>query len=215
MVSAMSVFPFCRLRPRYGGRRAAFRSCAPVGKDRGMARIPYPDPASLQPDTQEFLGKLGDPLNIFRMLAGGEGLLRAFSRFGNHLLFKSQLDPVLREIAILRVGVLSDATYEMYQHDRISRSIGMSEELLAGIRAGADDAVFDERQAQVMRYTDDVVRNVRASDATFDPLRDALSVQELQELTVTIGFYMCVSRFLETFGVDIEDGHRSLDVGAS
>jgi len=181
-----------------------------------MARIPYPDPASLEPDTQELLAKLGaDPINIFRMMAGGEGLLRAFSRFGNHLLFKSRLDPVLREIAILRVGVLSDATYEMYQHDRISRSIGMSEELLAGIRAGADDPVFDELQAQVVRYTDDVVRNVRASDATFDPLHEALSLQELQELTVTIGFYMCVSRFLETFGVDIEDADPGLDVTRS
>ena len=30
-------------------------------------------------------------------------------------------------------------------------------------------------------------------------------MQELQELTVTIGFYMCVSRYLETFGVDIEE----------
>lgn len=178
-----------------------------------MARIPYPDPASLQPETREFLAKLGsEPINIFRMLAGGEGLLRAFSRFGNHLLFKTELDPVLREIAILRVGVLSDATYEMFQHDRISRDLGMSEELLAAIRTGADDPVFDERQAQVMRYTDDIVRNVRAADATFEPLRQALSLQELQELTVTIGFYMAVSRYLETFGVDIEEDHPGLDL---
>jgi 4-carboxymuconolactone decarboxylase len=179
-----------------------------------MARIPYPDPASLLPETQETLAKTGDPpMNIFRMLAGGEGLLRAFSRFGNHLLFKSKLDPVLREIAIVRVGVLSDATYEVYQHERISRGIGMSEELLAGIRHGADDPVFDELQAAVMRYTDDVVQNVRASDATFDPLRDALSLQELEELTVTIGFYMLVSRYLETFGVDIEQpGDTGLDM---
>ena len=178
-----------------------------------MARIPYSDPASLLPETQETLAKIGDPpMNIFRMLAGGEGLLRAFSRFGNHLLFKSKLDPVLREIAIVRVGVLSDATYEVYQHERISRGIGMSEELLAGIRHGADDPVFDELQAAVMRYTDDIVQNVRASDATFDPLRDALSLQELEELTVTIGFYMLVSRYLETFGVDIEQpGGAGLD----
>jgi alkylhydroperoxidase family enzyme len=178
-----------------------------------MARIPYPDPASLLPETQETLAKTGDPpMNIFRMLAGGEGLLRAFSRFGNHLLFKSKLDPVLREIAIVRVGVLSDATYEVYQHDRISRGIGMSEELLAGIRNGADDPVFTELQAQVMRYTDDVVQNVRASDATFDPLHETLSLQELEELTVTIGFYMLVSRYLETFGVDIEQGGAELDM---
>jgi len=171
-----------------------------------MARIPYPDPASLAPETQETLAKIGDPpMNIFRMLAGGEGLLRAFTRFGNHLLFKTDLDPVLREIAIVRVGVLSDAAYEVYQHDRISRRMGMSDELLAGIRSGPDDPVFSDLQRLVMRYTDDVVQNVRASDATFDPLLADLSVQELQELMVTIGFYMLVSRYLETFGVDIEE----------
>jgi len=170
-----------------------------------MARIPYPDRDTLQPETREVLEKLGEaPLNIFRMLAGGEGLLRAFMRFGNHLLFRSKLDPVLREVAIVRVGVLSGATYEVHQHDRISRDLGMSDELLAAVRRGPDDPAFDDLQRLVMRYTDDVVKNVRASDATFDPLLAALSVQEMQELTVTIGFYMLVSRYLETFGVDIE-----------
>ena len=73
-----------------------------------MARIPYPEPAALQPETQELLAKLGDePINIFRMLAGGEGLLRAFSRFGNHLLFKTELDPVLwtRTLATVAIDV--------------------------------------------------------------------------------------------------------------
>ncbi|HEX9259274.1 MAG TPA: carboxymuconolactone decarboxylase family protein, partial [Acidimicrobiales bacterium] len=96
-----------------------------------MARIPYPDPATLLPETVEVLAKVGDPpLNIFRMLAGGEGLLRAFMRFGNHLLARTRVDPVLREIAILRVGVLSGAAYEVYQHERIGRDLGMGEELL-------------------------------------------------------------------------------------
>jgi alkylhydroperoxidase family enzyme len=180
-----------------------------------MARIPYPDPSTLRPETQEILSRTGDPpMNIFRMLAGGEGLLRAFARFGNHLLVRSKLDPVLREVAILRVGVLSDAAYETHQHDRISRDLGMSEELLAAIRNGPEDPVFTDMQRLVMRYTDDVVEHVRASDATFDPLLAALSVQELQELTVTIGFYMLVSRYLETFGVDIEQpGAAALDLG--
>jgi alkylhydroperoxidase family enzyme len=170
-----------------------------------MARIAYPEPAALAPETREMLARLGDPpLNIFRMLAGGEGMLRAFARFGNHLLFRTKLDPVLREIAILRVGVLSDAAYEVHQHTGISRDLGMADELLAGIRNGPDDPVFSDLQRLVMRYTDEVVASVRASDSTFDPLLVALSVQELQELTVTIGFYMLVSRYLETFGVDIE-----------
>ena len=169
-----------------------------------MARIPYPDPATLTPDTQEVLSRL-PPLNIFSMLAGGEGLLAAFTRFGNYLLYKSSLDPVLREIAIIRVGALSDAGYEVHQHTAIANGLGMSGELIAAIHAGPQDPAFDEQQRRVMRFTDDVVANVRAGDDTFDPLHEQLSLQQLQELTMTIGYYMAVCRFLETFGVEIEE----------
>ena len=57
-----------------------------------------------------------------------------------------------------------------------------------------------------MAYTDDVLKNVKASDATFNPLLEKLGARQLQELTITIGFYMLVSRYLETFEVDLEDG---------
>jgi 4-carboxymuconolactone decarboxylase len=168
-----------------------------------MARVPYPDPTKLSAETQETFGKM-PPLNIFRMMAGGEGLLRAFTRMGNYLLFKSKLNPILREIAIIRAGVLSKAKYEVHQHERIGRDLGMSDALIKAIHVGPDDGAFNDLQRLVMRYTDDIVRNVRAGDATFKPLSEHLSLQEMQELTVTIGYYMMVSRFLETFDVDIE-----------
>lgn len=168
-----------------------------------MARVPYPDPKTLAPEIQEALGKMA-PLNIFRMLAGGEGLMPAFLKLGNYILFKSKLDPVLREIAIIRVGVLSKATYEVHQHERIGRDVGMSEALIKAMHTGPDDPALNEMQRLVMRYTDDVVKNVRAGDQTFKPLSERLSLQEMEELTITIGFYMMVSRFLETFDIDIE-----------
>ena len=168
-----------------------------------MARMPYPDPTELSDETAEFLGRL-PALNIFRMLAGADGLLQAFTRFGNHLLYRTELDPVLRELAILRVGVLSAAAYELHQHEDISRRLGMSDALIAAARVGPDDAVLDGVQRLVLQFTDDVVVNVRASDETFEPLRRRLTARALQELTVTIGCYMLVCRYLETFGVDIE-----------
>ena len=89
----------------------------------------------------------------------------------------------------------------------------MSDELIAAIHEGPDAAVFDAAQREVMRYTDEVVRDVKASDETFEALRSRLSLQELEELTITIGFYMAVSRYLETFGVDIEEpGNDGLDI---
>jgi len=169
-----------------------------------MARIPYFDPAQATGKAVNAYAALPN-LNIFRMLGHSGDLLEGFSRFGGYLLNRTVLDPILREIAIVRVGVLSKASYEVHQHEAISRRLGMSDELIAAIHEGPGAAAFTDLQRQVMAFTDDVVANVRAGDATFNPLRDALGPKALQELTVTIGFYMLVSRFLETFDVDIED----------
>ena len=169
-----------------------------------MARIPYFDLSTATGRAAATLEKL-PALNIFRMMGHAGDLIEGFSRMGGQILNKTSLDPVLREIAIVRVGVLSKAGYEVYQHEAISRRMGMNEALIAGIHAGPAAAVFDAAQREVMLFTDDVVANVRAGDATFIPLQTRLGNKALQELTLTVGFYMMVSRYLETFDVDIED----------
>ena len=168
-----------------------------------MARIPYFDIDHAQGRAKKAYEKL-PKLNIFRMLGHSGELLDGFHRLGSQILYFTKLDPVLREIAIIRVGVLSKATYEVHQHERIGRQLGMSDEKIAAIHEGPDAAAFSALEKQIMRYTDDVVANVRAGDDTFGPLARHLSYKEMQELTLTIGFYMMVSRFLETFDVEIE-----------
>jgi len=178
-----------------------------------MARIPYFDTTQATGRAAKAYSKL-PPLNIFRMLGHSGELVDGFTKLGTQILNFSSLDPILREIAIVRVGVLSGAGYEVFQHERISRRLGMSQALIDAIHAGPNAAGFDDLQRQVMAFTDDVVANVRASDATFDPLAKALGHKALQELTITIGYYMLVSRFLETFDVDIEEG-AAVDVSVS
>ena len=174
-----------------------------------MARIPYFDPADATGARARAAYAKLPPLNIFRMMGHSGEMIDGFTKLGTQILNFSKLDKVLREIAIIRVGVLSNAGYEVYQHERIGRQAGMSEVLIKAVHEGPEAAVFDDLQRKVMRFTDDVVKNVRASDATFRPLADALSFQELQELTITVGYYMMVSRFLETFDVDIEGTEKA------
>ncbi|MDX2235744.1 MAG: carboxymuconolactone decarboxylase family protein [Hyphomonadaceae bacterium] len=168
-----------------------------------MARIAYFDPAEATGRARDWYARL-PPLNIFRMMGHAGELLDGFVRMGNQILAFTKLDPILREIAIVRVGVLSNAAYEVHQHVAISRRLGMAEATIAAIHEGPDAAAFTGLERMVMRFTDDVVANVRAGDATFQPLQAHLSTQELQELTLTVGYYMMVCRFLETFDVDIE-----------
>jgi 4-carboxymuconolactone decarboxylase len=172
-----------------------------------MPRIPYFDVESATGKHAEFLDKLKPHLNIYRMLANSEAGLKGFVRMGNALLFRCELDAALRELAILRVGRLSRAAYEVFQHERIAREVGVAEEKIAALRDATIEApVFTDHEKAVLRFTDDVVRNVRASDRTLKAVESFLSRGALTELTLTIGYYMMVCRFLETTGVEGEEG---------
>ena len=54
--------------------------------------------------------------------------------------------------------------------------------------------------AYKLEYADDVVRNVKASDKTLKAVQAFLTPGALVELTLTIGYYMMVCRFLESMG---------------
>ena len=170
-----------------------------------MARIEYADLDTLDSDSRAFVDRLA-PLNIFKMMAHSPVVLKPFTALGSAFLFKGTLDPVTRECAILRVGYLSGASYETAQHERIGRDLGMDVALFDSLRTGPDDPVLTQEQRLAVALTDDVVKNVRASDSTFEPALAHFGPSGTQELVLVIGYYMMVSRFLETFDVDIEDG---------
>jgi 4-carboxymuconolactone decarboxylase len=171
------------------------------------SRIPYYEVDQATGKHSEFLDKLKPHLNIYRMLANSEAGLKGFVRMGNALLFRCELDPVLRELAIIRVGRLSRAAYEVFQHERIGREAGVSDDKIVALReATIESPVFSDHEKAVLRFTDDVVRNVKASDKTLKAVQAFLTPGAIVELTLTVGYYMMVCRFLETTGVEGEEG---------
>lgn len=168
-----------------------------------MPRIPYLDLAEANPEYVAMLKGRHD-LNLYRMLPHATTIAPGFLRMGGAILRESAIDPQLREIAILRVGFLSKASYEVHQHKRVAKSVGLSDEKIEALEHAPNSPMFSELEALVIRYTDEVVLNVKAPDALFHDLLKRLDNRRMAELTLTIGFYMAVSRFLENFEVEIE-----------
>jgi 4-carboxymuconolactone decarboxylase len=172
-----------------------------------MPRIPYYEVENATGKHAEFLDKLKPHLNIYRMLANSEAGLKGFIRMGNALLYRCELDPQLRELAIMRVCRLSRAAYEVFQHERIAREVGVEGSKIAALRDATIDApAFTDHEKAVLRFADDVVRNVRASDRNLKAVQAFLGPGAVIELTLTIGYYMMVCRLLETTGVEGEEG---------
>jgi 4-carboxymuconolactone decarboxylase len=171
-----------------------------------MARLPYVDPADAPEPVRDALGRV-PPLNIFRMMANAETAFRPWLRWGDALLNALQLDPLLRELAILRVARLTPhAEYEWVQHVPIAQAAGAKDEQIAALERDDPEAgCFSSDQRAVLRFTTEVVRDARASDATLTQVIGSLSPREVVELLMVIGQYMMLARVMATTRMEIDE----------
>jgi alkylhydroperoxidase family enzyme len=168
-----------------------------------MARIDYSDPAKANDRTRELLGKNRNA-NIFRMMAHSPSHLEQYCRLGGAVRHKGELDPIVRELAITRTGILCEAPYEIVAHKRIGKNVGVTDEQNAALEDWKSATCFDEVQRATLAFTDEIVTLRRPSDATFNAIASKLTPGALVELQLAVGFYIMTSKFLETFGIDMQ-----------
>ncbi|MGE0853075.1 MAG: carboxymuconolactone decarboxylase family protein [Hyphomicrobiaceae bacterium] len=170
-----------------------------------MPRIPYPDLDKATPEVREMLGRLPAPANIFNMMAHAQTCLKPVMKLGGTLLGKLELDPKVRELCLLRAVRLEGGDYEWVQHVPIARDLGATAAQIAALENDDDEAAcFDAREKAALRFTREVVVDVRASEATVAEARKHLSDRELVELILMAGFYIMLARLTETLGIETE-----------
>jgi alkylhydroperoxidase family enzyme len=157
-----------------------------------MARIDYCDTSKSNERTREILGKNRNA-NIFRMMAHSPSYFEQYCRLGGAIRHKGELDPVVRELAITRTGMLCEAPYEIVAHKRIGKNVGVTDEQNAALEDWKSATCFNE-----------IVKLHRPTDATFNAIAAKLTPAALIELQLSIGFYIMTSKFLETFAIDMQ-----------
>jgi alkylhydroperoxidase family enzyme len=171
-----------------------------------MARLPYVDKAAAPAPVREALEAV-PPLHVFRTMAHADTAFRPWLRWARVLLSDLALDPVQRELAILRVARLTPgAEYEWVQHAPIALAVGATREQVDALeRDEPEAACFDDLQRAVLRFTTEVVRDARASDAAFGAVGAALTPREIVELLMVIGQYMMLGRVMATIDIDLDE----------
>jgi alkylhydroperoxidase family enzyme len=168
-----------------------------------MARIDYSDPAKHNDRTRELLGKNRNA-NIFKMMAHSPSYLEQYCRLGGAIRSRGELDPVVRELAITRTGILCQAPYEIVAHKRIGKGVGVTDEQNAALENWHSATCFNEVQRAALAFADEIVAQHKPTDATFKAIASKLTAAALVELQLSIGFYIMTSKFLETFAIDME-----------
>ncbi|MGO9453195.1 MAG: carboxymuconolactone decarboxylase family protein [Candidatus Binataceae bacterium] len=170
-----------------------------------MSLVPYADIAKLPEDVRTALAQAPVQLNIFKMMANAETCFIPFTRLGGAILSRQKLDGKLREMAILMAVKIEGGEYEWIQHVPIAISVGATQAQVDAIsNRQVDAACFTDLERAALRFTEQVVNNVRAEDATVREVMKFLSPREVVELIMTIGFYMMAARITETTRTDLD-----------
>jgi alkylhydroperoxidase family enzyme len=171
----------------------------------GVARLSPLDPADAEPTVRAALERL-PPLAIFATVANAQGSFVNWLRFGGDCLDARWFDPVLRELAILRVARLTPgAEYEWVQHAPILLAVGGTPEQVAALEADELDAdALGEDGRLVVRFTSQVVLDATPDEATFAAMSARFTAAEITQLLLVIGQYMMVARVMATAQLEVD-----------
>jgi len=168
-----------------------------------VTRIPYPTDAELDHDARAVLAAL-PALNVVRMFAGAPAALRPLTDLGQAILLHAELDPRLREIAILAVARATGSTYERVQHEQVGRAVGVSDADIEAASVGDLDAL-DSDARLVARFAAAIARDVGAGDELTAAVLELLGRRQATELVVCCAYYCAVARVIATCGVELEN----------
>ncbi|HTE86336.1 MAG TPA: carboxymuconolactone decarboxylase family protein [Dehalococcoidia bacterium] len=122
---------------------------------------------------------------------------------GTHIRFESPLDARIKNLAALTTAREFDCQYVWGAQSGAARRQGIPESTIDAVRARTSEGIPPE-DAQIVDFTQRLIRNHRIDDATFEALKKRLGEALLIELTCTIGYYSMAAMSLNA--AELEPG---------
>lgn len=177
-----------------------------------MARLPEADPTTMDADDAAIVERVrarrsGELRPLDLMLLHSPPVADGWNHFLGAIRRSTSLDPMTRELVILRVAVLNQAEYEWRAHEPIAREAGLTEEDIVRVHRIDGGQLANPAREAVLDYTDAMTQHVEVSQDVFDRVHQYFTDREVVELTATIAAYNLVSRFLVALEVGDDTAH--------
>ena len=146
----------------------------------------------------------GRLLLLYQVLLNSAPVARGWLKLLTAIRQQTSISGALRELIILRVAVLNGAPYEFENHAPIARQEGVPEAWIEAIRHDASLESLPALEQAVLRYTDEMTRQVKVTPETYAAVARHFSDKKILELTTTVAAYNMVSRVLVALEIDTE-----------
>jgi alkylhydroperoxidase family enzyme len=174
-----------------------------------MARVTLideQDHPELAQDIATIKGARGGRLiNIYRLMLHSPMLAKAWFELNQAVRYGTEIDGQCRELVVIRVAILNGVEYVQRAHGpAYALKEGLSPEQVSAIGDWQSSALFSERERSLLAYTDAMTSNIDVPDDVFAELRKHFSERQAVELSMLVGAYNMLTRFLRALKVDPE-----------
>jgi len=174
-----------------------------------MARVPLIEEnehSELADSIAKIKGARGGRLiNIYRLMLHTPMLANAWFDLNQAVRYGTEIDGQCREIAVIRVAILNNVEYVQRAHGpAYALKEGLTPEQVTAIGDWRSSKLFDDRQRALLAYTDAMTRDIDVPDDVFTEVRQHFSERQAVELSMLIGAYNMLTRFLKALKVDPE-----------
>ena len=179
-------------------------------------RIPYTakEPEDLTTENQAIYERIKErrkprpliPLDL--ALLHNPNIADGFSSLMGAIRTKSSLSQALMEIAICYVAVLNKAVYEWTAHAPLALKAGVKREALEAVLSSdvKNGNALTEEEIEILEFTRQSTKDIEIGEELMEKLKKRFSDQQIMELTITVGGYNMVSRFLVALDVTESNG---------
>jgi alkylhydroperoxidase family enzyme len=174
-----------------------------------MARVPLLEEND-HPELSDAIAKIkgargGRLINIYRLMLHSPALANAWFDLNQAVRYGTEIDGQSREIAVIRVAILNNVEYVQRAHGpAYALKEGLTPEQVSAIADWQPSKLFSDRQRALLAYTDAMTREIDVPDAVFSKMRKYFTERQTVELSMLIGAYNMLTRFLQALKVDRE-----------
>jgi alkylhydroperoxidase family enzyme len=167
------------------------------------------------PELAETIAKIkgargGRLINIYRLMLHSPALANAWFELNQAVRYGTEIDGQCREIAVIRVAILNHVEYVQRAHGpAYALKEGLTPEQVNALADWRPSTLFSEKQRALLAYVDAMTRDIEVPEAVFQELRKHFSERQTVELTMLIGAYNMLTRFLQALKVDAEPNGES------
>ena len=165
-----------------------------------------PRPNVMAKARERMAGSPANAVNVTATMAHNPVFSKAIGRFAATVLTEGEIPPRQRELVILRMGWNCQAVYEFGQHTLFGRDAGLTDEEIYLVTRPLSQGPWADDDRAALQLVDDLYADDCISDATWDDVGRHFSVGQVMELIAAAGCYRVVSGFLNSFGVELDEG---------